>query len=108
MLSCDLLIPRYRDHAHQVLKELELTAVAEEKIGNVALGGLSPELRKKVTIAVELVTGPSILFLDEPTTGLPAAAAYEVMTTVRKLANDICVICTIHQVGPSLFLLVAS
>ena len=46
----------------------------------------------------ELVTGPSILFLDEPTTGLPAGAALEVMKTVRKLADHICVICTIHQV----------
>jgi len=81
----------------RVLHQLDLTHVADEKIGNVEKGGLAPELRKKVTIAVELVIDPGVLFLDEPTTGLSSAAALEVMQTVRKLANDICVICTIHQ-----------
>ena len=81
-----------------VLHQLDLSHVADERIGNVESGGLAPELRKKVTIAVELVMDPGVLFLDEPTTGLSSAAALEVMNTVRRLANDICVICTIHQV----------
>lgn len=34
---------------------------------------------------------------DEPTTGLDASSALAVMTAVRQLANDIAVICTIHQ-----------
>ena len=40
---------------------------------------------------------PQLLFLDEPTTGLDSAAAFAVMFSVRQLARDIGVICTIHQ-----------
>src|ERR1700730_6979471 len=61
------------------------------------LGGVSQEIRKKVTIAVELIMEPQLLFLDEPTTGLDSAGAFAVMAAVRNLAKSISVICTIHQ-----------
>jgi len=80
-----------------VLTTLELQRVADVQIGLPATGGLSAELRKKVSIAAELISNPGILFLDEPTTGLDASAALSVMLAVRKLANDISVVCTIHQ-----------
>ena len=35
--------------------------------------GLSVEQRKRLTIAVELVANPSIVFMDEPTSGAPHA-----------------------------------
>ena len=41
--------------------------------------GLSSEARKRVTIAVELVADPRILFMDEPTSGLDTAGALNVM-----------------------------
>jgi ABC-type multidrug transport system ATPase subunit len=54
--------------------------------------------RKRVTIGVELVANPSVLFLDEPTTGLDARAALLVMRTVKRIAaGGRSVICTIHQ-----------
>jgi ABC-type multidrug transport system ATPase subunit len=67
------------------------------RIGNYERGGVSPELRKKVTIAVELVMDPGLLFLDEPTTGLDSAGALAVMHAVRRLSKKISVICTVHQ-----------
>jgi ABC-type multidrug transport system ATPase subunit len=85
------------ERVEEVLSILNLQDIADERIGSVDMGGWSAELRKKVTIAVELVMNPGILFLDEPTTGLDASAALSVMLTVRRLANDISVICTIHQ-----------
>jgi ABC-type glutathione transport system ATPase component len=39
------------------------------QIGTADSGGLSFEQRKRVSIGVELASNPSILFLDEPTTG---------------------------------------
>jgi ABC-type multidrug transport system ATPase subunit/ABC-type multidrug transport system permease subunit len=82
----------------RVLDELDLTPVADSLIGSPETGdGLSPELRKKVTIAVELVMSPGILFLDEPSTGLSSASAVAVMEATRRLADRISVICTIHQ-----------
>lgn len=54
--------------------------------------------RKRLTIGVELVANPSVLFLDEPTTGLDARAAMLVMRTVKRIADGgRSVICTIHQ-----------
>jgi len=52
-----------------VLEKLDLTALKDEVLGNDVEGGISPEYRKKVTIGVELVMDPGLLFLDEPTTG---------------------------------------
>ena len=40
---------------------------------------------------------PALLFLDEPTTGLDSAGAYAVMSSVKKLAQQMAVVCTIHQ-----------
>lgn len=51
------------------LAALDLLGVADKVIGSPETGGIAPELRKKVTIAVELVVGPAVLFLDEPVSG---------------------------------------
>ena len=40
--------------------------------------------RKRTSIGMELVTHPKILFLDEPTTGLDAATALQVMETLAE------------------------
>jgi ABC-type multidrug transport system ATPase subunit/ABC-type multidrug transport system permease subunit len=80
-----------------VIQTLRLGHVQNQQIGNAEKGGISPELRKKVTIGVELVMDPGMLFLDEPTTGLDSAGALAVMHAVRKLSDKISVICTIHQ-----------
>lgn len=73
-------------------------------IGNIDEGGISPELRKKAAIAVELVARPTILFLDEPTTGLDSVSAIRVIDTVAFLTRKgIAVVCTVHQPSAELF-----
>jgi ABC-type Mn2+/Zn2+ transport system ATPase subunit len=49
----------------QTLNMLELTNIQDLQVGTDAAGGLSFEQRKRLSIAVELVANPSILFLDE-------------------------------------------
>lgn len=49
----------------QALNMLELTNVQDLQVGSDEAGGLSFEQRKRLSIAVELVANPSILFLDE-------------------------------------------
>lgn len=48
----------------QTLDMLELTAIQGFLVGSDAAGGLSFEQRKRLSIAVELVANPSIIFLD--------------------------------------------
>ncbi|MDT7766594.1 MAG: transport system ATP-binding/permease protein [Mycobacterium sp.] len=66
----------------QVLDELELTPHAKTRIERLSGGQ-----RKRVSVALELLTGPSLLVLDEPTTGLDPALDLQVMTMLRQLAD---------------------
>ena len=53
----------------QVLRLTEMTLLRNAMVGVAGVSGLSVEQRKRLTIGVELAANPSILFLDEPTTG---------------------------------------
>ena len=48
---------------------VELESQAGAVVGRPGQSGLSVEQRKRLTIAVELVGNPSIVFMDEPTSG---------------------------------------
>ena len=66
----------------QVLEELEMTPHADTRVDKLSGGQ-----RKRASVAVELLTGPSLLVLDEPTTGLDPALDQPVMTMLRQLAD---------------------
>ncbi len=53
----------------QVMDLVELSALSKAIVGLPAVSGLSVEQRKRLTIAVELVANPAIVFMDEPTSG---------------------------------------
>lgn len=75
-----------------------------EDIEAMRAGDLSMEQRKRLTIAVELVSDPQLLFLDEPTSGLDSQAAMKVMEVVKRIAETgRAVICTIHQPSLTVF-----
>ncbi|KAK9830255.1 hypothetical protein WJX72_010612 [[Myrmecia] bisecta] len=89
---------------HQIMDLVELTPLSSALVGLPGVTGLSVEQRKRLTIAVELVANPSIIFMDEPTTGLDARAAAIVMRTVRNTVNTgRTVVCTIHQPSIDIF-----
>jgi len=70
-------------------------------IGSAEKKGISGGQRKRVNLAMELLTDPSLLFLDEPTSGLSSQDTLVVMDVLRKFADDgKTIILTIHQ--PSL------
>jgi ABC-type multidrug transport system ATPase subunit len=88
----------------EVMDLVELTGLKNTMVGLVGATGLSAEQRKRLTMAVELVASPSIIFMDEPTTGLDARAAAIVMRTVRKTADTgRTIVCTIHQPSIGIF-----
>ncbi|KAF7681464.1 abc drug exporter [Alternaria burnsii] len=86
-------------YVDEVLNLLELEA-AEDAI----ISSLSVDLRKRTTIGVELVAKPSLLFLDEPTSGVDSQSAFSIVHFLKKLTlAGQAVICTIHQPSSVLF-----
>ncbi|KAG0312098.1 hypothetical protein BGZ97_011443, partial [Linnemannia gamsii] len=92
-------------YVEEIINILEMNNIAEAMIGTTESGlGISVEERKRLTIGVELVAKPKLLFLDEPTSGLDAQASYNIMRFMRKLADQgQAILCTIHQPSSQLF-----
>lgn len=100
------LPPDYDDHEieqgiKQVIAQLGLEGTENVLIGSPEKKGISGGQRKRVNLAMELLTDPKVLFLDEPTSGLSSEDTLQVMKLLRKLADSgRTIILTIHQ--PSL------
>ncbi|KAF9908837.1 hypothetical protein EC991_009356 [Linnemannia zychae] len=92
-------------YVEEIIKILEMEDIADALIGTTESGlGISVEERKRLTIGVELVAKPKLLFLDEPTSGLDAQASYNIMRFMRKLTDQgQAILCTIHQPSSQLF-----
>lgn len=85
----------------QVLSDLEIDDTRDIRIGTPERKGISGGQRKRVNLALELLTEPSLLCLDEPTSGLASEDALNVMRLLRRLADGgRTILLTIHQ--PSL------
>lgn len=71
----------------QIIEEvLDVTGLTERR--EVPISQLSGGQRKRVSIAVELITKPSVIFLDEPTSGLDPATEEKIMTLFRQIAES--------------------
>ncbi|KAH7029318.1 P-loop containing nucleoside triphosphate hydrolase protein [Microdochium trichocladiopsis] len=82
----------------EVILELGLKDCANTRIGNSEHRGCSGGEKRRTSIGVQLLANPSVLFLDEPTTGLDATSAYLVVKTLKALANQgRTIVTTIHQ-----------
>uniref|UniRef100_A0A8C6L610 ATP-binding cassette sub-family G member 2-like n=1 Tax=Nothobranchius furzeri TaxID=105023 RepID=A0A8C6L610_NOTFU len=87
-----------------VVEDLGLTDCADTKIGTEFLRGVSGGERKRCSIGMELITSPSLLFLDEPTTGLDSNTANCIIGLLHKLSRrGKTVIFSIHQPRYSIF-----
>ncbi|XP_031499770.1 pleiotropic drug resistance protein 2-like isoform X2 [Nymphaea colorata] len=103
-LSSDVKSDTRKLFVEEVMELVELSPIKNALVGLPGVDGLSTEQRKRLTIAVELVANPSIIFMDEPTTGLDARAAAIVMRTVRNTVDTgRTVVCTIHQPSIDIF-----
>lgn len=84
--------------------EMGLQECADTVIGNWHLRGVSGGERRRVSIAIEILMRPRLLFLDEPTSGLDSASAFFVTQTLRALSRDgRTVIASIHQPSSEVF-----
>ncbi len=76
-----------RAEIDQTINEvLDVTGLADRR--DFPVNRLSGGERKRVSIAVELITKPSIIFLDEPTSGLDPASEERIMRLFRQIAES--------------------
>ena len=82
----------------EVILELGLKDCADTRIGNNVHKGCSGGEKRRTSLGVQLLANPSVLFLDEVTTGLDSSSAFQLISTLKSLANKgRTIITTIHQ-----------
>lgn len=78
-----------------VLRTMHQLGLADR--AGTRIGQLSGGQRKRVSVGVELLARPRVLFLDEPSSGLDPATEFKLMELLRKLADSGCtIVCTTH------------
>lgn len=86
-----------------------LTILNLDECFNTRVKCLSGGELKRLSIAVEMITNPPVMYFDEPTSGLDSSSSLQVMTQLRELARaGRTVICSIHQPSSRLLELIDS
>ena len=84
-----------------LMKELGLEQVADVRIGDEKVRGISGGEKRRVSIGVDVVHDPRVLILDEPTSGLDSTAAHQTVVMLKAMAEarGRTIILSIHQPG---------
>nr|KAJ0200318.1 hypothetical protein LSAT_V11C600308510 [Lactuca sativa] len=106
-LPGDLTKSQLNDIVEGTIIEMGLQDCTDKLIGNWHLRGISGGEKKRLSIALEILTKPTLLFLDEPTSGLDSASAFFVVQALRSVARDgrRTVVSSIHQPSSEVFAL---
>lgn len=87
-----------------ILRKLGLFEAKDLKVGNVLQKTISGGQRKRLNIALELIREPSVLFVDEPTSGLSSRDSENVIDLLRELAlNGKLIFVVIHQPSSDIY-----
>ncbi|GER55051.1 ABC transporter G family member [Striga asiatica] len=108
--SASLRLPSYTtktelaESVESTITEMGLQDCSDHIIGNWHLRGISGGEKKRLSIALEIITHPSLLFLDEPTSGLDSASAFFVVQSLRNIAcKGRTIVSSIHQPSSEFF-----
>ncbi|KAJ5106337.1 hypothetical protein N7456_003012 [Penicillium angulare] len=90
--------PAERDAVVQhLLHRLNLTSCANTRLGDERKKGCSGGERRRTSIGIQLLSNADVLFCDEPTTGLDAATAHQVVRVLKRLVEEgLTVVMSIH------------
>jgi ABC-type multidrug transport system ATPase subunit len=88
----------------RTLKSLGLNETKDLKVGSLLDKTISGGQRKRLNIGLELLRKPTILFVDEPTSGLSSRDSVNIMDLLKELAlNGKMVFVVIHQPSSDIF-----
>lgn len=100
----DLDNERIKQEAYRVLHELDLFEIKDLKVGDPLNKFISGGQRKRLNIALELIREPSVLFVDEPTSGLSSMDSEMVMDLLKEQTlKGKLVIVNIHQPSSDIY-----
>lgn len=95
---------KIREIVNQVLIDLDLYEIKDLKVGKPLNKVISGGQRKRVNIGLELIREPSVLFVDEPTSGLSSVDSEMVMNLLKEqVYKGKLVIINIHQPSSNLY-----
>ncbi|RZC91592.1 hypothetical protein C5167_027655 [Papaver somniferum] len=104
LFSAEFRLPRSlskskkMERVQAVIDELGLRNAAKTLIGDEGHRGISGGERRRVSIGVDIIHDPILLFLDEPTSGLDSSCAFMVVKALQRIARTgRIVIMSVHQ-----------
>lgn len=92
--------------AEDAIAILGLHKQRNTRVGNFLLRGLSGGQKRRLSVGVELVAKPRVLFLDEPTSGLDSTSAFSVVSSLKSICQKAgtTMVISIHQPAERLYL----
>ncbi|XP_065090174.1 ATP-binding cassette sub-family G member 1 [Ochlerotatus camptorhynchus] len=106
MMACDLKISSgcLKNDGKQRLIDSILDTLHLKFTKLTRCANLSGGQKKRLSIALELIDNPPVLFLDEPTTGLDSSSSLYTIKLLQGLAREgRTIVCTIHQPSATVF-----
>ncbi|KAL6530166.1 ABC transporter G member 6 [Orobanche hederae] len=104
MFAAEFRLPRTLSKSKKELRvqalidQLGLRNAAKTVIGDQGHRGVSGGERRRVSIGIDIIHDPILLFLDEPTSGLDSTSAYMVVKVLQRIAQSgSIVIMSVHQ-----------
>uniref|UniRef100_A0A0U9HU30 Putative ABCG protein n=1 Tax=Chrysomela populi TaxID=154003 RepID=A0A0U9HU30_CHRPP len=101
-IAADLKIVSKSDKLARVEELIESLGLSEHQ--NTRTNSLSGGQRKRLSIALELLKNPQVMFFDEPTSGLDSLSTKQCMLLLKQMAlSGRTIICSIHQPSATIF-----
>ncbi|KAK1265044.1 ABC transporter G family member 6 [Acorus gramineus] len=104
MFSAEFRLPRSlpkakkKERVQALIERLGLQSAANTIIGDEGHRGVSGGERRRVSIGIDIIHDPIVLFLDEPTSGLDSTSAFMVVQVLQRIARSgSIVIMSVHQ-----------